>query len=207
MELVILGVRSLWNSLLTSNWRKYYTTPHYSIDQLAFYTTLTAFFTFNPSDMAFQFCKTKLPKQLFINNEFVDSKNTKKLTLRNPNDDSLIADDVPLADENDVDAAVAAAEKAFPAWRKLAPNARRDIMMKFASLIEKHGIALSELTRISLGAPYEAFGKFEAGLCAEVCPIFCISRTVPDQNYRPSNTTLAGSTNSPENPIPKKTAS
>jgi aldehyde dehydrogenase (NAD+) len=49
----------------------------------------------------------------------------------------------------------------------MAPNARRDIMLKFASLIEKHGVALAELSRITLGAPYGSFGMFETGLAAE----------------------------------------
>lgn len=87
--------------------------------------------------------------------------------LLNPKDGSVVANDVDLAGQADVDAAVAAAEKAFPAWKKLAPNIRRDIMYKFASLVEQHGVALAELSRITLGAPYASFGKFEVGLCAE----------------------------------------
>ena len=59
----------------------------------------------------FNWSKDNLPKQLIINNEYVDSKNDKKLTVKNPKDGSLVADDVPLAGEADVDAAVAAAEK------------------------------------------------------------------------------------------------
>lgn len=117
--------------------------------------------------MAFNFSKTNLPKQLFINNEYVSAKNPKKLELYNPKDGSLVANDIDNAGAEDVDIAVAAAEKAFPAWKKMAPNTRRDIMMKFADLIEKHGEALAELTRITLGAPYGSFGKFETGLAAE----------------------------------------
>ncbi|KAF4633721.1 hypothetical protein G7Y89_g4395 [Cudoniella acicularis] len=117
--------------------------------------------------MEFNYSKSNLPKKLFINNEFVASKNPKKLELFNPRDGSLVANDVDLAGEQDVDAAVAAAEKAFPAWKKFTPIARRDIMVKFASLVEKHGPALAELSRITLGAPYGAFGAFEVGLCAE----------------------------------------
>ena len=66
-----------------------------------------------------------------------------------------------------MDAAVAAAEKALPAWKKLTPNARRDIMLKFATLLEQHGKTLAELTRITLGAPYASFGAFETGMAAE----------------------------------------
>ncbi|KAF2841016.1 aldehyde dehydrogenase [Patellaria atrata CBS 101060] len=117
--------------------------------------------------MSFNFSKDNLPKKLFINNEYVDSKNSKKLTLTDPANGFLVADDVALAGEADVDAAVDAAEKAFPAWRKTSAADRRNIMYKFAELIEKNGIALAELTRITLGAPYGAFGAFEVGLASE----------------------------------------
>jgi aldehyde dehydrogenase (NAD+) len=118
--------------------------------------------------MAFSWSEKNLPKQLFINNEYVESKNAKKLSLYNPKDGSLISDDVALAGEEDVDIAVAAAEKAAKGWKKMAPTERRNIMTKFADLIDKHGVEIAALSRISLGAPYGAFGAFEVGLCAEV---------------------------------------
>ena len=118
--------------------------------------------------MTFPFSRTKLPNQLFINNEYVDSKNSAKLTLKNPHDGSLVSNETALAGEADVEAAIKAAEAAFPAWKRLGASARRDMMNKFADLVTKNTEALAELTRITLGAPYEAFGKFEAGLCAEV---------------------------------------
>jgi aldehyde dehydrogenase (NAD+) len=118
--------------------------------------------------MPLTFSKTKLPKQLFINNEYVESKGSKKLSLYNPKDGSLVADDVALADEHDVDAAVSAAEKAFPAWKAISAAERRAILTKFADLVLANAEALSDMTRITLGAPYEAFGKFEVNLCADV---------------------------------------
>jgi aldehyde dehydrogenase (NAD+) len=116
---------------------------------------------------AFPFSKENLPKQLVINNEYVDSKNSKKLTVHNPKNGELIADDVPLAGEHDVDEAVAAAEKAFPAWKATPPPKRRDMLNKLADLIEAHGKELGELTRITLGAPWGSFGASEINLCAE----------------------------------------
>lgn len=116
----------------------------------------------------FHFSKSNLPLQLFINNEYVDSKSSKKLTLHNPKDGTLVTDKCPLGGEQDVDAAVAAAEKAFVTWKKTSAAERRGMMLKFAELIKKNTEALAELTRITLGAPYESFGKFEAGLCADV---------------------------------------
>lgn len=99
--------------------------------------------------------------------QYVDSKHPKKLELHNPKDGSLVANDVSLAGEQDVDAAVAAAEAAFPAWRKTLPNVRRDCMLKLADLIEQNGTALAELTRETLGAPFGSFGSFEINLAAE----------------------------------------
>ncbi|CAI9629922.1 unnamed protein product [Alternaria burnsii] len=117
--------------------------------------------------MTLQYSAKNLPKQIFINNEYVDSKSPKKLTLHNPKNGELLADDCPLAGEQDVDAAVDAAEKAFPAWKKMSANQRRGILNKFADLIEKNADGIAQLSRISLGAP-AAFGAFEIGLCAEV---------------------------------------
>ncbi|KAI0170098.1 aldehyde dehydrogenase [Pestalotiopsis sp. NC0098] len=111
--------------------------------------------------------KSNLPKQLFINNEYVDAKNEKKLELHSPKDGSEVAKDVALAGEHDVDAAVAAAQAAFPGWRKTPPTVRRDILLKLADLIEAHGKALAELTRLTLGAPFGAFGSFEINMAVE----------------------------------------
>ena len=122
--------------------------------------------------MTLQYSAKNLPKQIFINNEYVDSKSPKKLTLHNPKNGELLADDCPLAGEQDVDAAVDAAEKAFPAWKKMSANQRRGILNKFADLIEKNADGIAKLSRISLGAP-AAFGAFEIALCAEVCITLC----------------------------------
>lgn len=121
--------------------------------------------------MSFPFSASKLPLQLSINGKYVDSKSDKKLTLINPRDQKLISDKVPIAGAEDVEAAVAAAEEAFKTWKKVGNNKKRDIMLKFASLIEENIEVLASFTRLNLGAPYEAFGKFEVGLCAEVGPL------------------------------------
>lgn len=117
---------------------------------------------------AFEYSAKNLPTQIFINNEYVESKGDKKLSVHNPRDNKLVSDQVPLAGEQDVDIAVAAAEAAFPAWRKVTAIERRTILNKFASLIDEHGEALAELSRVTLGAPYGSFGKFEVGMAAEV---------------------------------------
>ncbi|KAI0799433.1 aldehyde dehydrogenase [Xylaria sp. FL0064] len=115
------------------------------------------------SDGIFQWSKSNLPKQLFINNEYVEAKNSKKLEIYNPKDGSLIANDVALAGEHDVDAAVAAAEAAFPAWKKTPAMKRRDLLLKLADLVDEYSVKLAELTRLSMGAPYSSIGALEIG--------------------------------------------
>ncbi|KAI1743176.1 aldehyde dehydrogenase [Xylaria scruposa] len=110
---------------------------------------------------SFPWSGSNLPKQLFINNEYVESKNTKKLEVYNPKDGSLLANDVALAGENEVDAAVAAAEAAFPAWKKISATERRNLLLKLADLIDEHSAELAKLTRLSLGAPFASFGSRE----------------------------------------------
>lgn len=122
--------------------------------------------------MAFSFSRHNLPDKLFINNEYVASTNDSKLTLYNPKDGSLISDNTPLAGEQDVNAAVDAAEQALPAWKDVMPNDRRTILNNFADLVDEHLAALSELSRISMGAPHENFGKVEVGNMPEVCWAF-----------------------------------
>ncbi|MCJ1298335.1 hypothetical protein MMC08_001124 [Hypocenomyce scalaris] len=109
----------------------------------------------------------KLPNQLFINNEFVNAKSKKMLTVRNPKDNSLVADDIPIAGAEDIDAAVAAAEAAFPAWKKMTPDERRKILLKLADLVDENTEYLSSLSRLTLGSPFEAFGKFESAMCSK----------------------------------------
>ncbi|KAL4866575.1 hypothetical protein BDV12DRAFT_210399 [Aspergillus spectabilis] len=114
-----------------------------------------------------EFSSTNLPSQLFIDNEYVPSQNGKVFSVLSPKDGSLVADHVPLADEQDVNRAVDAAEAAFPAWRSVTAAQRRDIMLKFAALLDQHSEALAELSRITQGAPYLAWGQFEIGVAAE----------------------------------------
>jgi aldehyde dehydrogenase (NAD+) len=118
-----------------------------------------------PSDLGFS--ASSLPGKLFINNEYVDAKNVETLSVYNPKNGSLVSDKVPIAGADDVEAAVVAAEAAFPTWKAMSAIERREILLKFASLIEQHSHDLAELTRITLGAPFEAFGKFELELAAE----------------------------------------
>lgn len=58
-----------------------------------------------------------------------------------------------LAGPQEVEMAVQAARAAFPSWRALAGDKRRDLMLKLASLIEQHSKEFTELLTIENGSP------------------------------------------------------
>jgi acyl-CoA reductase-like NAD-dependent aldehyde dehydrogenase len=72
-----------------------------------------------------------------------------------------VTSQVRLASIADLDAAVAAAQGAFPAWRALTGDKRRDLMLKLAALIERETQSLAHLSTvengsISMTGPYVA---------------------------------------------------
>jgi aldehyde dehydrogenase (NAD+) len=61
--------------------------------------------------------------------------------------------DIPLAGEAEVDAAVAAARSAFPAWRDMKPFHRRQILDRFADLIERNIDRFMQIAVVENGIP------------------------------------------------------
>jgi acyl-CoA reductase-like NAD-dependent aldehyde dehydrogenase len=59
---------------------------------------------------------------------------------------------IALASPDDVAAAVAAARAAFPAWRAMTGDKRRDLMLKLAALLEQNTEPLSQLLTIENGS-------------------------------------------------------
>jgi aldehyde dehydrogenase (NAD+) len=60
--------------------------------------------------------------------------------------------ELTLAGPEDVGRAVQAARAAFPAWRALAGDKRRDLMLKMATVIEQHAKELAELSTLENGS-------------------------------------------------------
>jgi betaine-aldehyde dehydrogenase len=96
--------------------------------------------------------KTPIRHQLFIDGRFVDALSGQTLPTLNPHDNSTIAD-VAMAGQADVDLAVAAADRAFPAWSRMAAADRGRILLKLADLIETHAEELARLESLDTGHP------------------------------------------------------
>jgi acyl-CoA reductase-like NAD-dependent aldehyde dehydrogenase len=90
--------------------------------------------------------------QLFIDGKFVDAESGETLATLNPHDNSTIAD-VAMAGRADIDKAVAAAQRAFPQWSRLAAADRGRILLKLADLVEANAEELARLESLDTGHP------------------------------------------------------
>ncbi|KAK9449516.1 aldehyde dehydrogenase domain-containing protein [Limtongia smithiae] len=92
------------------------------------------------------------PVGLFINNEFVASKDGAKFEVINPATEKSITH-VYEAKEADVDAAVEAATLAFESgpWSRMAPHDRGRLLYKLADLMEEHLPVLSSIETYDTG--------------------------------------------------------
>jgi betaine-aldehyde dehydrogenase len=90
--------------------------------------------------------------QLFINGRFVAAEDGATLPVLNPHDNSVIAD-VAMAGKADIDKAVAAAQKVFPKWARMAAMERGRLLLKLADAIEANADELARLESLDTGHP------------------------------------------------------
>ncbi len=88
-----------------------------------------------------------------IGGEWVPSVTGRTIDVINPANRDLLAS-VPESSAADVDAAVQAAERAFPAWRDLNATARGRLLFRWADLIEENGEELDQLESREVGRPH-----------------------------------------------------
>ena len=74
------------------------------------------------------------------------------LKLRNPATEQVIHE-MPHATVDDMDAAIAKAKAASPAWRAITPNDRTKLMRRFADKVAEHVDELAELETRNMGMP------------------------------------------------------
>jgi betaine-aldehyde dehydrogenase len=96
--------------------------------------------------------RSPIRHQLHIDGRFTDAASGATLASLNPHDNTPIAE-VALAGREDVDRAVAAASRAFPAWSRLAAADRGRVLLKLADLIEANAEDLARLESLDTGHP------------------------------------------------------
>ena len=100
----------------------------------------------------------------FVDNEFVPSKATKWIDLHDPATNNLVTR-VPQSTDEELQAAVKSAEKAFPAWRATSIMARQQIMFKFTNLIRENWDRLAASITLEQGKTFaDARGDVLRGL-------------------------------------------
>jgi aldehyde dehydrogenase (NAD+) len=90
--------------------------------------------------------------KLFIGGEFVDALGGGTIEVINPFDQSKLAE-VAEARAEDIDRAVDAAAKAFPAWSRTSASERGRLLLALASAIEANAARLAELETRDTGHP------------------------------------------------------
>ncbi|VTT68326.1 unnamed protein product [Fusarium fujikuroi] len=93
---------------------------------------------------------------MLIDGQLIGASDGNTFPLFNPATGDKVAD-VPEATKDDVNNAVAAAQRAFPAWSALDPAKRGGYMKKLAGLIRQHNGELALLEAKSMGRPLPEF--------------------------------------------------
>ena len=77
------------------------------------------------------------PIQNYINGQFVHASTSKTMEVISPVDGALLST-VPMSSAKDLDTAVKAAKKAFPAWSKTPIKERVQVFFRYKTLLEKN---------------------------------------------------------------------
>lgn len=100
----------------------------------------------------------------FLDNEFVPSKATTWIDLHDPATNNLVTR-VPQSTDEELQAAVKSAEKAFPAWRATSIIAKQQILFKFTNLIRANWDRLAASITLEQGKTFaDAKGDVLRGL-------------------------------------------
>ena len=108
--------------------------------------------------------------ELFIDGQFVTGKESAEKIL-NPATGELICE-VREASQEQIERAVAAAERAFPAWAATVPKDRASLLLKVADAIELHAAELARIESLNCGKPYSAALNDEMPAVADVFRFF-----------------------------------
>lgn len=92
--------------------------------------------------------------KLYINGGYVESSSDNTFEVRNPKDNSLVADGIPIASEEDVNLAVRHAEEAFRGpWSKFTAMQRAECLRNLADILEEELIRVLTLDSLTSGNP------------------------------------------------------
>lgn len=102
--------------------------------------------------------------QNFLDNKFVDSQASSWIDLQDPATNNLVTR-VPQSTDAELNASIASAQKAFPAWKATSLLHRQQIMFRFVALIRQHWDRLAASITLEQGKTFaDARGDVLRGL-------------------------------------------
>src|SRR6516164_861832 len=108
---------------------------------------------------------------MLIDGSWVDSLSGALLRVENPAKRSSVAE-VPRGDAADVNGAVEAAVRAFPAWSKIAPRDRGRLLSRIADTLETRSEELARTIALETGNALRTQARPEARLAADIFRYF-----------------------------------
>ncbi len=93
-----------------------------------------------------------MPYQMWINGEYTSGTSGNVIEVHNPATEEII-DTVPAANATDVDAAVSAAQAAFPAWKKLPAAQKAELMHEVAQKLTERTEEFARMLTLEGGKP------------------------------------------------------
>jgi betaine-aldehyde dehydrogenase len=116
--------------------------------------------------------KTELRQaRMLIDGAWVDSLSGATLTVENPAKRRPIAE-IPRGDTADVNGAVEAAARAFPAWSKVAPRDRGRLLLHIADKMEAEAEEMARIIALETGNALRTQARGEARLAADIFRYF-----------------------------------
>ncbi|PIW26745.1 MAG: aldehyde dehydrogenase [Rhodospirillales bacterium CG15_BIG_FIL_POST_REV_8_21_14_020_66_15] len=107
------------------------------------------------------------PKGMLIDGAWVDGASGERIAVENPANRRTITE-VPRGDAADVDAAVAAAAKAFPGWARTAPRERGRALLRIADAMEARAEEMARTIALETGNALRTQARPEAMISADI---------------------------------------
>ncbi|MBU8817587.1 aldehyde dehydrogenase family protein [Mycolicibacterium goodii] len=107
----------------------------------------------------------------FIDGQWVPSRNGQWIEVESPRNFEIIAQ-VPRGDEKDIDDAVAAARRAFPAWRDTAPRARGRLLQQIGDVLEENVERIARIISAENGNAIKTQARGEVRYAVDVFRYF-----------------------------------
>jgi acyl-CoA reductase-like NAD-dependent aldehyde dehydrogenase len=102
--------------------------------------------------------EVQIPKELrdrsnLIAGRWVNAASGEKFEVRSPVTGAVLSE-VPRCGTEDIDAAVAAAKAAWPAWRSMPVYKRAEVILRMAELIRQRAEGIADVLSVEQGKPY-----------------------------------------------------